>query len=337
MDKFMKNSFCLLFILLLVSIGYALLSSNLSINGTSTISNALWDIHFENIQVASGSVTPTSAAAINASGDKVTYSVVFNTPGDFYEFTVDVKNAGTIDGMIESVSSTINNQPISSLPSYLEYSLTYEDGVEVQNNYKLPAGRKDTYKIHIGFKRDINPSDLPNSNQSYNLSFGINGIQANSNATNRPMANFYYIGRQLNIGAQNPYNSYVYSNYEDAISAFGHPAFIKHVVTNDLIAESYVAFIYNNNVYYLKPLGGSFDDYGYCIIQSPYYETNKAVLENAFGSSNCNESTLFGEKSFICSNGGLSARAVSCGLVMVEDSTFKCSAVYNGTSGCDLK
>ncbi len=37
-----------IFALLCISIGYASLSSNLTINGTSQINEAVWDIHWDN-------------------------------------------------------------------------------------------------------------------------------------------------------------------------------------------------------------------------------------------------------------------------------------------------
>ena len=169
-------------LLLGITVGYAILTSNLNINGTSTINNPTWDIHFENVLVKNGSVTATTPATINEARNTVTYAVALNTPGEFYEFTVDAKNAGTIDGMIESVTSTVNNQPISNLPSYIEYYVTYEDGTEILNNHLLAKNTKETYKVHIGYKKDIDISELPDTSQTLNLSFGVISKQADDNA-----------------------------------------------------------------------------------------------------------------------------------------------------------
>ena len=57
----------LLFLLLLVSIGYAFLTSSLKINGHSSIENARWDIHFANISSEKG-VTPVKKATISKDG-----------------------------------------------------------------------------------------------------------------------------------------------------------------------------------------------------------------------------------------------------------------------------
>ncbi len=178
-----KYTFGLLLLMIIgLSIGYALISSNLNINGTSIINNPTWDIHFENIQVKEGSISPTTPATINAARNTVTYAVTLDTPGDYYEFTVDAKNSGTIDGMIESITSKLNGSVITTLPEYLEYSITYDHGLALANNQLLAANSKETYKVHIGFKKDIEASQLPSTAQNLSFSFTVTYKQADDNA-----------------------------------------------------------------------------------------------------------------------------------------------------------
>ncbi len=96
-----KRYLIILFLLVLsLSVGFALLQANLKINGSSKIQGNSWDIHFENLNVTDGSValsTGDVAAAIQSSRTDITYTVTLNTPGDYYEFTVDAVNAGTVD------------------------------------------------------------------------------------------------------------------------------------------------------------------------------------------------------------------------------------------------
>ncbi len=95
-----KNSFFIAFILLLlviIGICYAYLTSNLSITGITEISGNSWNIHFTNVQVLNGSVNATTPATIDINDNtKVNYTIRLNKPGDYYEFTVDVVNSGTI-------------------------------------------------------------------------------------------------------------------------------------------------------------------------------------------------------------------------------------------------
>ncbi|MBP5678623.1 MAG: BspA family leucine-rich repeat surface protein, partial [Bacilli bacterium] len=173
-----------------ITIGYAYLTANLNINGSSVIQNPTWDIHFENIQVNSGSVeidteNEEKAATID-SATALSYSVTLRKPGDFYEFTVDVKNDGSIDGMIENVVSTLNNEVITDLPNYLNYKVTYDDGVAIAPNHKVLSGEKETYKIKIEYKKDITEEDLPQEDLTLDLSFTGNYLQKDANAVDKP-------------------------------------------------------------------------------------------------------------------------------------------------------
>ena len=185
-----KNRLILLVILLLgLGVGYSLLSQDLTISGISKTKGNTWNIHFNNVQINSNSVTLSdgdSPATINASDNTlVEYTVTFNVPGDFYEFTVDVVNEGTIDGMIGEIIYQLNGSAISNenpLPEYLTYSMTYEDGIAIAPNHLLEAGNTETIKVRIEFKRDITNSVLPSTLQTNNFSFGINYIQSENNA-----------------------------------------------------------------------------------------------------------------------------------------------------------
>ena len=193
MRKNKKRNYLLLLLLLIVglSVGYALLQSTLTINGTSKVKNSTWDIHFENLNVTNGSVeigTGDVAASIQSSTTDITYTVTLNLPGDYYEFTVDAVNAGSVDGMIESVNSKLNNQPITTLPAYLNYSVTYSNGVALSPNQYLKAGDSETYKVRIEFKKDIEVTDLPETTQTLTMNFGVVYVQADENAIIRPIS-----------------------------------------------------------------------------------------------------------------------------------------------------
>ena len=83
--KINKENKILLIIVLLIgvtSIGYAILTTKLNITGTSKIKNAKWDVHFENIVVKEGSVTPTKAATIE-NDTAVSFNVELTKPKDY--------------------------------------------------------------------------------------------------------------------------------------------------------------------------------------------------------------------------------------------------------------
>ncbi len=193
-----KTIYGIIFILIcLVAIGYAAIVSNISIVGTAKIKTNNFDVHFENVSVTSGSVeinttNGDSAATIEPTNrTRVDYSVTLANPGDFYEFTVKVVNGGGMDAMINTVTSKMNNVVINNnLPNYLEYNVTYEDGVAIEPNHELNATQVETYKVRVAYRTDIDPSDLPTTPSTLNFSFSVNYIQKDSNAITRPVLTF---------------------------------------------------------------------------------------------------------------------------------------------------
>ncbi len=199
-----KNSFVLLLLVLLlgIGIGYALLTQNFNIIGSSTLASSTWDIHFDNLQVTEGSVSleeGDSAASIDQNNNTlVNYAVTLSLPGDFYEFTVDVVNAGTIDGMVSVVTSKLNDVVIDNehpVPDYLTYSVKYEDGVEIEDNHLLAAGETETYKVRVEFDSEITGDNLPSDTQTLSFNFGVTYVQADDTAVERENHKLYNVLR----------------------------------------------------------------------------------------------------------------------------------------------
>ena len=170
--------------LLIIGVVYAILQANLQINGTAKIQANTWDIHFDNIQVNSNSVsigTGDSAATIDPENNcKIDFSVSLSLPGDFYEFTVDVVNAGTIDGMIDSINNSLKvNGEDSEIPDYLNYTVTYSSGVSIEPNHKLNHNSTETYLVKVEYKTDL--EELPSA-ATLTMSLEIDYVQADDTA-----------------------------------------------------------------------------------------------------------------------------------------------------------
>ncbi len=179
----------LIVILLSLTLGFAYLNTSLNINGVADVDSNTWNVYWDNVQVSSGSVE-ADTPVIDTNQTSVSFQVHLSKPGDFYEFTVDAKNDGSIDAMVESISSKLNDSEITTLPDYLEYSVTYEDGREIYPKQKLSSSSKETYRIHVGYKKDITSNQLPATAQSLSLSFATEYEQADSTAQTRL---FYYV------------------------------------------------------------------------------------------------------------------------------------------------
>jgi len=147
-----KRTFFGMFLFLLFisfGVGYAFLSTNLSIDGTSNISGARWNIHFANIDVNEGSVSATSAATIT-NPTTINFSLVLNDPGDFYEFTVDIVNEGTLDARISDLSFL----PVltEEQQRYYDYSINYVSGSNLAIGDGLKAGTSEKIKVRFEYK-----------------------------------------------------------------------------------------------------------------------------------------------------------------------------------------
>ena len=70
---------------------------------------------------------------------KLSFNITLNAPGDTYIVDADIYNAGTIDAMIDTISSKMGGVEIETLPNYMEYSVTYSDGVPLEKNQYLKA------------------------------------------------------------------------------------------------------------------------------------------------------------------------------------------------------
>ena len=192
--KKIKLPLILIILILVVSVGYALLTSEGSIHGWSMLADSKWDIHFTNLIVNEGSTDLSeedSAAVITEDNTQVTYRVTLNKPGDFYEFTVDVKNFGTIDGMVNLLTSTMSidgedsveiAEDKSNLPEYLDYSITYNDGTKIDKNHELKTGEYETYKVRVEFKKDITADQLPTEVKTILFNITPEFTQANEQA-----------------------------------------------------------------------------------------------------------------------------------------------------------
>ena len=164
-----------LLLILIIGIGYAYLTSNLSITGATEVVANTWNIHFENLNVKEGSVTATSPATIQSNNVDITYSISLARPKDYYEFTVDVKNDGTLPGKV-SISTLSGLDTTSS--KVIDYSVNYTNGNPVNIGDVLNAGAKKTIRVKVFYKDDISELDFPSSNLNLTLTYTLQYVQS---------------------------------------------------------------------------------------------------------------------------------------------------------------
>lgn len=167
----------ILFLVISLSVGYAALSTTLNISGTANVAKAGWSLYFTNVAVTSGSVTATTAPTVSGtSTTTLSYAVSLTKPGDFYEFTVDVKNAGTLAAKLSAAPSLSGVS--STQDAYINYTVTYSDGSAVKSGDTLAAGATKTLKVRVAYDTNVTASQLPTSAQTLSLNYSMTYVQA---------------------------------------------------------------------------------------------------------------------------------------------------------------
>ena len=164
-------------LLLLLGVGYATFYTNLSIEGTTEIVNNNFVIKFENIVEKEGSVTATKAASLS-NDTKLTFDVSLANPGEYYGFSVDIKNAGFLDAMIESITMT---QLTEEQQKYLTFEVTDKYGIMPVEKQLLSIGETRTINILLTYKSE--PEAYPDSSsEAIKITLDIKYVEADDTA-----------------------------------------------------------------------------------------------------------------------------------------------------------
>ena len=163
-----------------LTIVYAALSVTLNITGNAEVVASSWNIHLDNVKVTSGSVSGTTPSITTPR--TASFSTTLNMPGDFYEFTIDVVNDGSIDAMIDSV---IKEPTLTtSQAKYLNYIIEYQNGESINTKQLVAKESFVRLKVRVEFRKDITASDLPTTSETLNLAFTVNYVQSDGTGTN---------------------------------------------------------------------------------------------------------------------------------------------------------
>ena len=181
--KVLTLGLCLILVCVFtLTIAYAALNAVLTIQGSAQVTSADWDIHLANPKVTNGSAT-INVPQIKTNST-MEFSTTLNMPGDFYEFTVDVVNSGSIDAMIENVIK--NPELDASQKKYLNYEVTYQNGESITTKQTLSKGTTMPIKVRIEYRKDLVASDLPTGQVVLDLSLTLEYIQSDGTGTSVP-------------------------------------------------------------------------------------------------------------------------------------------------------
>ena len=136
----------LVVLLLSISFGYSKLMATLAIDSDVNLSEVVWDIELTDLVVTDGSFTNNDENYVRidpTNTNKLTYNITLNTEGDFYEFTVKLKN---------------------NIPAYINYSIDglppigsnldkkSEKNITVRFDYMPGVSESDVYTVTDGLE-----------------------------------------------------------------------------------------------------------------------------------------------------------------------------------------
>ena len=102
-------------LLVFMGVGYAVLSTTLSIKGAASLTGK-WDIHIESIEATTTNGTATSETpTLSENKLGASFDATLKKPGDYVEYTIVVKNAGSIPAMLTELKPTITGEDIDDI------------------------------------------------------------------------------------------------------------------------------------------------------------------------------------------------------------------------------
>ena len=173
--KLLVFSLCLILVCVFaLTVAYSALNIVIIISGNASVTSSSWDIKLSNPRVTSGSVTSNVPNIVTTAS--LDFSTTLNIPGDFYEFTVDVVNNGSIDAMIKNVIK--NPELTSEQTKFLKYEITYENGESISSRQLLEKKTKMPIKVRVEYRKDLDNSDLPVNQISLDLGLTLEYVQS---------------------------------------------------------------------------------------------------------------------------------------------------------------
>lgn len=173
--KMLFGILCIVFVCVFtLTIVYAALNAVLTISGNAEVAASNWDIYLANPKVTNGSATMNVPEI--KSNSTLEFSATLDMPGDFYEFTVDVVNDGSIDAMIENVVKTPELD--DSQKKYLKYEITYQNGESIDKEQLLASKTTMPIKVRLEYRTDLSASDLPTGQVELELALTLEYVQS---------------------------------------------------------------------------------------------------------------------------------------------------------------
>ena len=220
-----------------LTIGYALMSSNLKINTTGMVTPASWRIHFiDSSSTTQGSAT-VSGLPEKTDTTELSYNCTLTKPGDQCKVDATIKNDGDINAKLALITKldptyTGTDEDVALMKENTVYQVKYnniDSSTILSKNPTLTPGSEATVTIVFGYKREA--TTLPSNTISVsNLGVQLLYEQINTSDNNNPQGEEDILYRRL-IAKEASDKTYETGIKE--ISAKGSPDFSKTSTTDD--------------------------------------------------------------------------------------------------------
>ena len=157
---------------LFMAIGFAAYSQTLNIQGDVTVKASKWSIHWD---TTSYNLLSNSKPISNESGlptlsnTSVSFQTILEKPGDFFGFTIDAVNDGTIDAQLKKITLTS-----SVNADYLGYEVSYDGTTYTQTTdgltLDLGADESATVQVKVSYLEVADPTALPQTDVNVTVS-----------------------------------------------------------------------------------------------------------------------------------------------------------------------
>ncbi|HIT12007.1 MAG TPA: hypothetical protein IAB58_04375 [Candidatus Pelethosoma merdigallinarum] len=150
-----------------LTVGYAVLSQTLNIQGTGGITTD-WRIEITNVETKK--IVGNAKNVTDPSFDKLTanMSASFEKPGDSISYDITVSNLGNIDAVLDSIKMSMEEQ------EYIDFKI---EGITARE--ELIVDQDITFQLIMKLSENI--PDIP-SNQSFDFSMNLNYLQSGNSS-----------------------------------------------------------------------------------------------------------------------------------------------------------
>lgn len=150
-------------VIVFMSIGFAALSSQLTINANATISDT-WNVQITNIVKKESSTGVTETAQPTFTATTANFNVSLKEPGDYAVYTVTVKNTGSLDAILSKITETEGEGGSAAI----KYTVTPAAGSEQGSDLAKETGTH-TFDVKVEYDATATGEHAPTAGASKSL------------------------------------------------------------------------------------------------------------------------------------------------------------------------